>query len=240
MRRYGIFIVGALAAAVCIRLGVWQLSRLSQRRAWRANVEQRERMFPLDLGALASGSSGSGALVADSLAYRPATVRGTFDFAHQILVTERVVHEVPAVYIVTPLRYEGRAVLVERGWTPSADGYSAPLAVLDEPDTATVTGVLLPLPRGASPDSAGWPLHVRRDDPVTLAGRLPYPLFPLVLRRTRVTGPVPRGLEPIPTPVLDNGPHLSYAIQWFSFAAIAIVGPIIFYWSQRGTPKREA
>jgi cytochrome oxidase assembly protein ShyY1 len=25
-------------------------------------------------------------------------------------------------------------------------------------------------------------------------------------------------------PALDDGPHLSYAIQWFSFAVIAIVG----------------
>jgi surfeit locus 1 family protein len=31
----------------------------------------------------------------------------------------------------------------------------------------------------------------------------------------------PRRIEP---PALDDGPHLSYAIQWFAFAVIAIVG----------------
>ena len=28
----------------------------------------------------------------------------------------------------------------------------------------------------------------------------------------------------LPPPALDEGPHLSYAIQWFSFAAIALIG----------------
>ena len=213
MRRYGIVILGAAAAAVCIRLGFWQGSRL------------RQRMTPLDLARVTGA--------ADSLGYRAATVRGTFDFARQIVVTNRVGDEVTAGYIVTPLRYAGGAVLVERGWTPSADGYRAPLEALGEPDTATVTGILIEEPRGAGPDSTGWPLHVRRDDPTTLAERLPYPAFPLVLRRTHPARALPNGLLRVAAPVLDNGPHLSYAIQWFSFAAIAIVGPLILLWNER-------
>jgi surfeit locus 1 family protein len=225
MRRYGILILGAAVAVICVRLGVWQLSRLGQRRALRALVDRRERMSPLDLAAVRGAT--------DSLSYRAAVVRGTFDFAHQMVVTDRVVDGVPAVYVVTPVRYDDRAVLVERGWAPSADGYSAPLDALAEPDSASVTGVLVPVPRGAVPDSSGWPLHVRRDDPVTLAERLPYPLFPLVLRRTGATRPLPAGLRLLTAPALDNGPHLSYAIQWFSFAAIAIVGSVILFWKER-------
>jgi surfeit locus 1 family protein len=30
-----------------------------------------------------------------------------------------------------------------------------------------------------------------------------------------------------PAPALDPGPHLGYAIQWFSFAAIAITGWLV-------------
>ena len=33
--------------------------------------------------------------------------------------------------------------------------------------------------------------------------------------------------EPPPLPQLTNGPHLSYAFQWFSFATIAIVGYVV-------------
>lgn len=32
----------------------------------------------------------------------------------------------------------------------------------------------------------------------------------------------------VPTPELDDGPHLAYAIQWFAFAAIAVVGGAIY------------
>ena len=181
MRRYGIFMIGLVAAVLFIRLGFWQLNRLHQRRALRARIEQRERLDPLD-PAMVTGA-------ADSLSYRAARVRGTFDFAHQLVVTNRVVDEVTAVYIVTPLRYGDRAVLVERGWTPSADGYGAPLAALAEADTATVAGVLLRVPGDAGPDGEGWPLHVRRDAPASLGPHYPYPLFPLVLRRTRATAP---------------------------------------------------
>ena len=34
----------------------------------------------------------------------------------------------------------------------------------------------------------------------------------------------PRRLEPLP---IDDGPHLSYAIQWFSFALMAIVFGVV-------------
>jgi cytochrome oxidase assembly protein ShyY1 len=32
------------------------------------------------------------------------------------------------------------------------------------------------------------------------------------------------GITPIPLPTLDEGPHLSYAMQWFIFAGCAVVG----------------
>lgn len=234
MRRYGILILGAVVAVTCVRLGVWQLSRLGQRRALRALVDRRERMSPLDLAAVTGPT--------DSLIYRAATVRGTFDLAHQLLVMDRVVREVPAVYVVTPLRYGDRAVLVERGWTPSPDAYSVPLEALAEPETTSVTGVLMPVAHAIPPESSAWPLHVRRADPASLSARLPYPLFPLVLRRTRATRSLPVKLRLLTAPALDNGPHLSYAIQWFSFAAIAIVGSAILFLKDRrerrasGTP----
>jgi cytochrome oxidase assembly protein ShyY1 len=31
----------------------------------------------------------------------------------------------------------------------------------------------------------------------------------------------------VPLPELSEGPHLSYAIQWFSFAVVALVGSAI-------------
>jgi cytochrome oxidase assembly protein ShyY1 len=43
-------------------------------------------------------------------------------------------------------------------------------------------------------------------------------------------------LSSLGPPTLDNGPHLSYAIQWFSFAAIAITGAAIVAVRSRHQP----
>src|SRR5688572_18165973 len=95
MPRYSVFLVSVPVAAVCAGLGVWQLSRLGERRAH--NVEM-------------------GAAMAER------TVTGRFDYGRQVVVVARVIRGSPAVIIVTPLILaDSTAVLVERGWLPSPD-----------------------------------------------------------------------------------------------------------------------
>jgi cytochrome oxidase assembly protein ShyY1 len=48
--------------------------------------------------------------------------------------------------------------------------------------------------------------------------------------------------RPIPAPLPDTseGPHLSYAIQWFTFAAIALVGyGLLVRRARRGTAASQ-
>ncbi|MFW6079920.1 MAG: hypothetical protein ACODAE_09875, partial [Gemmatimonadota bacterium] len=76
-----------------------------------------------------------------------------------------------------------------------------------------------------------------RIDPRRIGADLPYPLFGAYARAldgggdpvgggggAAAAGADGRGPAPLPPPSLDDGPHLSYAIQWFSFGAIALVG----------------
>lgn len=241
MRPFRVLIAGAVAAAVCVRLGFWQVSRLHQRQAVRATVEQRLRQPPFEVSgfsAFVAATLGT----ADSVAYRPALARGAFDFSRQVVVIARVVDEVPAVYVVTPLRLaDGAAVLVERGWVPSPDAYTVRLDSLVEPDSAVVTGILLSVTatRELAARDTTWPVYTPSDDPSQLSRRYPYPLLPWVLRRTEAHGAASSGLRPIPPPVIDNGPHLSYAIQWFAFATIALVGSMALFLRERGNGKRE-
>lgn len=231
MRRYGVLILGALVAAVCVRLGFWQLDRLRQRQAFRAMVEARQRQPAFEVTGFAAFRATTLGRV-DALAYRPGVAQGVFDFARQALVVARTVDEVPAVYVVTPLVLaDGQALLVERGWVPSPDAYTVALDSLAEPDSAVVSGVLLRVraSRALAASDTTWPLHVPSDDPDQLAHRFPYRLLPWVLRRTVAGEGQPAALRPIPAPVIDNGPHLSYAIQWFAFATIAIVGSVALY-----------
>jgi surfeit locus 1 family protein len=241
LRAYGVLIGGVLAAAVCVRLGFWQVSRLHQRQAVRAMVEARQRQPEFEL----TGRTAFQAWTLegeDAMAYRPAVASGVFDFARQIVLVARSVDHIPAVYIVTPLRLaDGPAILVERGWVPSPDAYTVPLDSLEEPDSARVAGLLLRYTASRDftvPDST-WPLTVPSPDPEKVAGRYPYRLLPWVLRRGQPgpAAPAPPALRPIPLPVIDNGPHLSYAIQWFAFATIALVGSAALFRREKRTGK---
>jgi surfeit locus 1 family protein len=65
---------------------------------------------------------------------------------------------------------------------------------------------------------------IARIDLRGIATTLSYRLAPLYLLAQREE-PSP-GSRPVPAPLpeLSEGPHLSYAIQWFSFAGVALVG----------------
>lgn len=226
MRRYAILMVGMLVALGCVRLGFWQLDRWSQRRAQNGLYQARLQLPLLVL------PSAIDALPLDSLSWRSATARGVYDFERQVVVVGRSVQGTPAVYVVTPLLLDGgRALLVERGWVYSPDARAVDLDALRERDTAEVAGVLLrPVPlRRFEAGGSVWPIFAPSDDPVALGPLYPYPLLGVVLRRSEPAGEAAGELRPIPLPELSEGPHLSYAVQWFSFAAIALVGSAILY-----------
>jgi len=218
-RRDVIGLVLALGAvAVCVRLGVWQLARLHQRRAANAFVRAARERPPVEL---------SGRAAADSLWNRRVRARGVYDFDHERLWRPRMLADEPGVDLVTPLRLaDGSGVLVDRGWAPSPDGYHIAELLYREPDTADVTGLALAAPRG------------RGDvDPAALKDSVPYPLLLFVVQQLPVDGapPPPGAPRRWPAPELGDGPHLSYAIQWFSFAVIIAFGSVALL-RKRGAP----
>ena len=209
-------LVFALAvAAVCVRLGVWQLDRLRQRRAWNAAALAARERPPLGV----TGGAG-GALTADSVRDRRLRARGIYDYAHERLWRGRSYEGIPGVDLITPLRLaDGGAVLVDRGWAPSPDGYHVDEGAYREADSADVLGLGMSAPRA------------RGDvDPARLQDSVPYRLLPFVIQQlppsTALDRPLPPGLIRWPAPELSDGPHLSYAVQWFSFAIIIVVGSV--------------
>lgn len=226
MRRYAVLIAGVLVAAVCLRLGFWQLDRWSQRKAQNRMLEERSRLPALDLPSVADS------LPWDSLHFRRAEVSGRYDFEREVVVVGRSVQGTPAVYLVTPLLLsDGRAVLVERGWVYSADARTVNPALFREAASARVGGVLLrPVTsRSFDLEESSWPIFAPSDDPAVLSRAYPYRLLGVVLRRSAGGGGVSSQLRPVPLPELGSGPHLSYAVQWFCFALIALVGSLALY-----------
>ena len=214
-RRDLIALVGALlVAGACVRLGIWQLDRLHQRRAHNALVAAARARPELDIRAGLP-------LPIDSLRDRRLRARGAYDYARERLWHGRSYEGIPGVDLVTPLRLpDGSAVLVDRGWAPSPDGYHVDQQAYREGDSADVEGLGMAAPRG------------RGDvDPAALRDSLPYRVLPIVMQQsppsTALYRPLPPGLTRWPSPPLSDGPHLSYVVQWFSFAVIIVVGSLV-------------
>ena len=131
----------------------------------------------------------------DSARNRRLIARGVYDFGGELISPGKSFDGTPGVALLTPLRLaDGSTVLVDRGWVPSPDARHVDQTLYRETDTATVEGI------GTDGHDGTF-----------------------ILRQTGIAAP--RGLpRRWPAPALDNGPHLGYAIQWFSFAVIIVVG----------------
>jgi surfeit locus 1 family protein len=220
-RRTIAFIVFAVAmAAGCVRLGFWQLSRLEERRARNAAISARLEAPPVELSTA----------LADSATAQNRQVRasGRFDYANEMVYTSRTRRGAPGVQLITPMRTaDGTVVLVNRGWVYSPNGMSVEAPRWREGDTAVVSGYLEAFAVGAGPVSTpSLSRGVRRLQRDSIGALLPYPVAPLVL--VRRDGAEQQGEVQHPhrvdLPALDEGAHRSYALQWFSFAFIALAG----------------
>jgi cytochrome oxidase assembly protein ShyY1 len=57
-----------------------------------------------------------------------------------------------------------------------------------------------------------------------VAKALPYPIAPLYVVVLSDSTVAADRIARLSAPPLDEGPHLSYAFQWFAFATVAVVG----------------
>jgi surfeit locus 1 family protein len=228
--RYTLIAGLLLFAALAVRLGIWQLHRREERLAANAAATNARSAPELDLAVRAGAPLGG----------RRVRATGTYDRAHELVLRGRALQEVPGVAVVTPLRgptLGDTAVLIERGFVPVPDAVTLPpdSGTLDEPGPRTVHGVALPLRSAADsgvPLERGGQTTWRRPDLAALRRRLPYPILDVYVQQTPDSGlpRMPRRREP---PALDDeGPHLSYAVQWFGFAVTAVVFAGIF-WKKR-------
>lgn len=203
-------------AALFARLGFWQLERLQERRA--ANrLAGEARAAPAVRLPEESGTAGE-------LAHRRIEAVGRYDHDNEIVLRGASFSGTPGVWVVTPLRLPGTdtALLVSRGFVPAPDAVTVALDSLREGGERMVAGIALPMPPadGRPVERAGRTTWAALD-PRALAARLPYPIYPVYVRQTPDAA-LPRLPRRVPPPALNDGPHLSYALQWFAFAAMTV------------------
>ena len=219
-------VLGIIAIGLAIfflSMGAWQLRRLSGRQAENAFLASRRFGVVLPLDSLPADTG---------LAhFRRVRIRGYYDYAREIVFTLRGRNGSPGVNIITPLLRNGKdtAVLVNRGWIYSPDGMTVDLSPWREADTVNASGFVETFPtKGPFPEpNPARPKAFRRLDRAALEKVFPYPIanYYVVLTDSSSSASAPPRVEPLP---LDEGPHRAYAIQWFSFAAISIIGLVTF------------
>lgn len=209
--------------AFCIRMGVWQLDRLEQRRAFNAQVVtmRAEKMLDLTRSVPANIST---------MEWRAVTVTGEYDFEHQVTLRNQFNGDQYGYHLITPLRFPGGAVLVNRGFIP-ADQNSTPAdwRKYDETGQVTITGqIRLGQEKpafGGVADADVAHLDVWNNFDVNrISAQIPYPILSVFVQPNEIEGD---NIPPIsfqPEIELTEGPHFGYALQWFSFATILFFG----------------
>jgi len=215
-------------SALCIRLGIWQLDRLAQRRAFNEHYFVTSVSSPIILDTAPQ-------VDLTTMEYRLITVTGTFDPANQVVLRNQFHDSHPGYFLLTPLVLsDGTGILVERGWIP-AEGNTKPSdwRQYDQPGEVTISGIIRL--GQTQPEIGGVP------DPELAAGQTRLDFWNLV-NVERISRQIPYKLLPVfvqpePDPSLTKppypyqpefeiteGPHMGYALQWFSFAAILFFG----------------
>jgi surfeit locus 1 family protein len=164
--------------------------------------------------------------------FRTVLIEGEYDLANTVVLGNQVWGDQMGVHLLTPLRVADTdaVILIDRGWIPFEDWENRNLSAYDELGTISVEGMLrvtqtkLGL-RDCLDENAGeTPFQVWCLALDGIAAHLPYELLPVYLIQApegEQTAPPNRA---IPQIEISEGPHLSYAIQWFTFAMILLIG----------------
>jgi surfeit locus 1 family protein len=218
-----LLLVALVIAAVCVRLGLWQLERLSERRAWNSVVLSGLNQPAVPLDSL-RGDAGEEQ-------YRRTIVDGAYEPELELVLANRPRRGSPGVHILTPLRRAGTdtAVLVLRGWVYAPDATHAELGRWREDSARAQPGYVQQFDTSKVEGSAVLEDRIlRRLSYDAAAAAVPFPLerylVVLIDGADSVAGAPPR----LETPSLGEGNHMSYAFQWFAFATIAVAGTLVF------------
>ena len=223
---------------VLARLGLWQLDRLAERRAANVQLSAALSAAPIDLNAALDAYAALAPNdVPDDLANRDVKVAGEYDFTQQRVIVLQNWNGQPGVHLLTPLVLAGddnapRAVLIDRGWIPEAEREAGhTFAIAGGSQTVVGYAALTETLRRRTAESVAPATpndELFRVDIAALQEELPYRLVPFYL----MAAPVP-GDETLPVEIakeidLSDGPHLSYAMQWFIFSLGLGAGYVLY------------
>ncbi len=223
-----------VAIALMISLAFWQLRRLDARRAFNDTVTERIDQAPVPFDDLLPEAIAEPTAVE----WRQVTVSGDY-LADQIVWFNRSQDGLAGSNVLTALVDGQSTVVINRGFVVLGDD------VPDAPSGAVEVLGRIRVPQGRQlgelTDNTDGPLsEVRRVDLERLDAQLPGELAPVYLD---LIGSIPNITAsdpvPVPPPTLDEGPHLSYAVQWFIFSTAVLLGWVLAIRRSIATRERK-
>lgn len=228
-------LVAALVIVMAF-LGTWQLRRLEEKRDLKALVEARQEEPAVPVGDLVPRQAVVGDPAIDEIVQRAVSATGTYLDDDTFVVENRTFNGAAGGWVLTPLQLaDGRAVVVNRGFL----GFDETGEIVPPPapeGEVEVEGVLLESQvRGRF--GTGDPVRddrrilarvdLRQVDDLVDAEVLPA--YVQLVRSTpeEVPAAEPPEMVALGAPEPMEGPHLSYAVQWFTFTTIAAVGYVV-------------
>jgi cytochrome oxidase assembly protein ShyY1 len=232
----GFHLLVVVAIVTMINLGSWQLRRLDDRQAFNAQIEQRYDQPPVPLDELLTAGADP-----DDLEWRPVTTGGTYLPDDTILIANRSQGRRAGQNVVVPLRLDDdRILLVNRGFVPLAETTARPVPATEVAIVARLRATQEKR-LGQLSDPAEGDLEIaQRVDIERLAAQLPGEVVPMYVDLVESDPPEVGSLpEPVAAPVLGEGNHLSYAVQWFIFATAVAVGWVLAVRRSIATHRRR-
>ena len=224
--------------AAFVTAGFWQWSRHREVSSRNDRIEARQELAAVDAVELTTADHGA-------VEFRTADLTGTWDPQGTVTIRNRSLGGAPGCHVVTPLVLAGGdAVLVNRGFAnlPECDGARRTF----EPAAGEhhVTGLVRESQRrgafGARDPDEGVLTSLSRLDVDRIAQQYGRPLAGVYVELASESPAADPAPFPLPPPELSDGPHLSYTVQWFLFAAVGLIGYPLVLWRQSRIGQAKA
>ena len=226
IRWTGWFLVASTFALACVALASWQIERRSEAVSKIERVAANYDLNPVQFEDVASLDSAS--IVANE--WRNVELSGRYLIEDSLLVRNRAIAGQPGFVQLVPFELRsGERVVIERGWIAADSNLDPSKSFLPaESEKTLIARVRLgeEIPNRDSPIGQVTSINLPEVRQL-LSLELEESFYLRLVSESPAESSYP---QPLSRPLLDEGNHLSYAVQWIIFA---VMGFFALLWAIR-------
>lgn len=208
-------------SAACVWLGNWQFERRAEAQAEIARIDAN---YDAPATSLATALPDPAVFDEDRWKWQTVEVRGTY-VGDSFLVRNRPGGGGVGSNLISALRTtDGRIFFVDRGWVPVTGADEVPTDLPRPPAGEVSVTARLRASEPTVPGRSASGQSVASIHLPELSARFDEPAYTGAYGQLVSEQPAGETGELAPRPERDEGPHLSYALQWYVFILIAAAG----------------